>query len=75
MKHDNKGLKKQIEMYAHDSSPYSECVLLEEKIKKLNDKYAPLAIENVELKSHASQVLKENQKQKLDMSAHVKENL
>ena len=60
MKHDNKGLKKKIEMYAHDSSPCSECVLLKEEIEKLNDKYTPLAIENVELKSHASQVLEEN---------------
>ena len=62
-------------MYIHDSSACSEYIFLEEEIEKLNDKYAPLAIENVELKTHASQVLEENQKLKLDMSAHVEENL
>ena len=54
MKHDNKCLKKKIKVYVHDSSTCSECILLEEEIEKLNYKYAPLAIENVELKSHAN---------------------
>ena len=56
MKYDNKGLTKKIEVYAHDLSPYFECVLLKEEIEKLNDRNlekdnASLVIEFIELKS------------------------
>ena len=75
MKHDNKSLKRKIELYVHDLSPCSEYAMFKEKIEKLNVKDASLSNENVELKSHVSQVSEENQKLKLDMSTHVKENL
>ena len=74
MKHDNKCLKK-IKIYIHDSSPCSECILLEEELEKSHDKDASLVIEIAELKSHVSQVLEKNEKLKLDMSARVEENL
>ena len=54
MKHDNKSLKRKIELYVHDSSLCFECGMFKEKIKKLNDKDASLVIEISELKSHVS---------------------
>ena len=54
MKHDNKDLKKKIKTYAYDSTPCSECSLLEKEIEKLNDKHTSLNIESEKLKSHAS---------------------
>ena len=54
LKHDNKELKKKIKTYVHDSTPCSECTLLEKEIEKLNDKHTSLNIESEKLKSHAS---------------------
>ena len=45
LKHDNKDLKKKIETYVHDSTPCTECSLLEKERENLNDKHTSLNIE------------------------------
>ena len=58
MKHDNKSLKKKIELYVYDSSPYYKCAMFKEEIEKLNDKLASCS--ELNNSSESEKILDEN---------------